>query len=121
MGRLLWMGLGWTFLALGAAGTLLPLVPTTPFVLLAAYAFGKSSPRLRRWLETHPRFGPAVRDWSAHGAVARPLKRVAVIAMAATLIAGLLAGLPAMALAVQAVCLAAGAAFVLTRPDGPGG
>jgi uncharacterized membrane protein YbaN (DUF454 family) len=119
MDRTLWTGLGLVALALGAAGAVLPLLPSTPFILLAAFAFGRGSPRLRRWIAAHPRFGPPIRDWEAHGAVARPLKRLAVIVMAATFAIGLAAGLPPLALAVQAVCLAGAGTYVLTRPDGP--
>jgi uncharacterized membrane protein YbaN (DUF454 family) len=114
-----WTVLGLVALALGVVGALLPLLPSTPFVLLAAFAFGRGSPRLRRWIEAHPRFGPPVRDWEAHGAIARPLKRLAVAVMAATFAIGVAAGLPPLALAVQAACLAGAGAYVLTRPDGP--
>jgi uncharacterized membrane protein YbaN (DUF454 family) len=121
LGRLFWTALGLVALGLGIAGVALPLLPSTPFVLLAAFAFGKGSPRLRRWIEAHPRFGPPVRDWEAHGAIARPLKRLAVVVMAATFLIGLVAGLPPLVLVIQAVCLTGAGAYVLTRPDGPPG
>lgn len=106
----------WTALGLGALGAVLPLLPTTPFAILAALAFGRGSPRLRRWLLRHRRFGPAIRDWEARGAIARPAKRLACVAMAATLGVGALVGLPGHLLAIQAACVGAAAAFVLTRP-----
>jgi uncharacterized membrane protein YbaN (DUF454 family) len=62
-----------------------------------------------------------VRDWEAHGAIARPLKRLAVVVMAATFLIGLVAGLPPLVLAIQAVCLTGAGAYVLTRPGGPPG
>lgn len=114
--RALWTALGMLALGLGALGAVLPLLPTTPFAILAALAFGRGSPRLRRWLVGHRRFGPAVRDWEARGAIARPAKRLACAAMAAALVAGVLVGLPGPLLAIQAACMAAAAAFVLTRP-----
>jgi uncharacterized protein len=119
MRRSLWNAFGLACLGLGLIGVALPLVPTTPFVLLAAFAFGHGSPRLRRWTVEHPRFGPAVARWEAHGAIAPRHKRLACIAMAATLALSLLARLPATAIAIQALCLAGAAGFVLTRPDGP--
>jgi len=52
-------------LGLGIVGIFLPLLPTTPFVLLAAFFFSRGSDRLHRWLADHPRFGVYVRDWEA--------------------------------------------------------
>jgi hypothetical protein len=55
----------------------LPLLPTTPFVLLAAFCFSRASQRYEQWLLTHPRFGPMVRDWRDHHAVPLAAKRLA--------------------------------------------
>lgn len=55
--RALWLTLGLVSTACGVAGVVLPLVPTTPFLLLAAYAFARSSPRLHNWIMMHPRLG----------------------------------------------------------------
>ncbi len=77
MGRMFWTGIGSACLALGVIGIVLPILPTTPFVLLAAFAFARGSPRLRHWLETDPRFGPPIRDWERHGAIAPRAKRLA--------------------------------------------
>lgn len=61
-------------LVLAVIGVLLPIMPTVPFVLLAAWAAARSSPRLSAWLETHPRFGRSIRDWRQGGVVRRPVK-----------------------------------------------
>lgn len=117
--RILWLTLGLASTACGIAGLLLPLVPTTPFLLLATFAFARSSPRLHRWLTTHPRLGPPIEDWRAHGAISRRAKIAAVVVMAATLSLSVVAGLSTTGLIIQAVVLCASATFVLTRPDRP--
>ncbi len=114
----LWTAFGLVCVALGLAGAVLPLLPTTVFMLLAAYAFARGSPRLRSWLVDHPRFGPPVRRWEETGAISRRHKVYAAGAMAASLAIALAAGLPRTALIIQALCLAGAAAFVLTRPEG---
>jgi uncharacterized membrane protein YbaN (DUF454 family) len=65
----LFIALGWMSLALGLVGVFLPLLPTTPFVLLAAFFFSRGSERLHRWLVEHPRFGGHIRDWEAEQVV----------------------------------------------------
>ena len=117
--RALWLLLGFGCLGAGAAGAVLPLVPTTPFLLLAAFAFARSSPRLHDWLLSHPRFGPLIDDWRRHGAIARGTKIMAVAIMALTFALSLALGAGAGLLIVQAIVLGGAALFVLTRPDAP--
>jgi uncharacterized membrane protein YbaN (DUF454 family) len=63
--------LGCLFVALGFIGAVLPLMPTTVFLIAAAWAFGRSSPRLERWLLNHPKFGPMLVAWRESGAIPR--------------------------------------------------
>lgn len=77
-------------LALGLAGLFLPVVPTVPFLLLAAWAAGLSSPRLLQWLERHPLFGPQITDWRRAGVVRRRTKWTATVVMTASAITSVL-------------------------------
>lgn len=119
--RLIWLTLGGLFLVTGLIGVFLPVVPTTPFLLLAAGCFAKSSPRLHRWLLAHPTLGPPIRNWEENGAISPPAKRLAVGSMAAVFILSAGLGLAWPMLAAQGALIAAGCAFILTRPDGPSG
>jgi hypothetical protein len=80
--RALWLVGGWLALVIGLIGVFLPLLPTTPFVLVAAWCFSRGSPRVERWLLEHPRLGPVVRDWREHHAVPLPAKQFATVMMA---------------------------------------
>lgn len=117
LARPFWTAIGGLALALGLIGLFLPVVPTTPFILLAAFAFGKSSPRLRNWLETHPVFGPPILDWETRGAIAPRHKALAAGMMAVTFTVSAILALPAHVLVIQAVCLGGAALYVLTRPS----
>lgn len=75
------LGIGWLALALGLVGVAVPLLPTTPFILLASACFASSSPRARQWLHEHRRFGPALRAWDTERSVQPRHKAVAIIMM----------------------------------------
>ncbi|NEY91326.1 YbaN family protein [Tabrizicola oligotrophica] len=117
--RYVWISLGLLALALGTAGLALPLLPTTPFMLLAAAAFAKSSPRLHDWLLGHRVFGPTIRDWRDYRAISPKAKRMALTAMTAALGLSLLLGLDWKILALQAGVLGVMGSWIWTRPDGP--
>lgn len=119
--RALWLAMGGLFLGLGLLGVVLPVLPTTPFLLLAAGCFARSSPRLHGWLLAHPAFGPPIRNWEENGAISRRAKRLAVGSMAAVVVVSVVLRLSWKVLLAQAVLIAVGAGFVLTRPDGPSG
>lgn len=119
--RTLWLTAGLGFLALGLVGVALPVLPTTPFLLVAAACFARSSPRLHGWIVNHPVLGPPVRNWQENGAISAGAKRLATGTMLAVFLISLWAGLPPLALWAQAVLMGVGATFVLTRPSGPPG
>jgi uncharacterized membrane protein YbaN (DUF454 family) len=117
--RYFWLSLGFLAVGFGIVGAILPLVPTTPFLLVAAYAFARSSPRFHAWLLNHRRFGPLIRNWQRDGSIDPRSKRLAMLVMGAALTLSWLVGASGRVLAIQAVVLACSAAFILTRPDGP--
>lgn len=86
----LWRSLALACLALGIVGIFLPLLPTTPFLLVAAWAAGHGWPKVEAWLLAHARFGPPIRRWRDHRAVPRSAKWLASATMAASVV-GLLA------------------------------
>ncbi|MGL5089758.1 MAG: YbaN family protein [Aeromonas sobria] len=79
MKRWFLMALGWLAFATGIVGIVLPLLPTTPFMLLAAALFARSSPRFHRWLLTHRWFGPPIVDWQQYRGIRRHARRRAII------------------------------------------
>jgi uncharacterized membrane protein YbaN (DUF454 family) len=84
--RGLWLAAGVASLVLGVIGIALPLVPTVPFVILAAFCFSRGSHRWERWMLEHPRLGPIVRDWREHRAVPLRAKQLATVMMATSCI-----------------------------------
>lgn len=84
--------LGWAFVGLALAGAFLPLLPTTPFLLLASFLFLRSSPRCHAWLLQNRLFGPFLRDWERHHAVRPAVKWLAVAMVLAVVGATLLSG-----------------------------
>ena len=77
---------GWANIGLGIVGIFLPGLPTTVFLLIALWAFSKSSLRFHTWLWNHPRFGPPVRDWHNHQVIPLKAKLLAVMMMSVSLI-----------------------------------
>ncbi len=117
--RIILIAIGIVSLALGGLGVVLPLLPTTPFVLVAAFAFANSSESLHQWLLDHNVFGPLIANWRRHGAISRVAKTVAVLSMAAILILSVLLAAPTLVIVVQAVILAGCALFIVSRPLPP--
>lgn len=109
--------LGWCCVALGVAGAFLPLLPTTVFMLIAAWAFAKSSPRLHHWLQTHPRFGPALACWERHRAMSRQAKIAALTTLALSygFTAWMLGPLSTGAI-IGGICIAGVAIFIAHLP-----
>lgn len=116
--RLFWGSVGFLAVTLALAGTVLPILPTVPFLLLAAFAFARSSPRFHDRLMAHPVFGRQIREWQEHGAIASRVKVLAIGGMAVGLAVSAFV-LPTPVWLVQVMVLALVAVFIATRPVPP--
>lgn len=120
LARPFFLALGLGCVALGFVGAFLPLLPTVPFLILAAACFARSNERLNRWLRDHPQFGPMIAEWEAHRVIPPRAKLISSTAMAGSLawmIWGV--GVSTIAWVSAGVVLSACAAYVLTRPSHP--
>ncbi|PDT85785.1 YbaN family protein [Sinorhizobium sp. BJ1] len=116
--RVVLLGLGWAMIGLGLVGIFLPLMPTTPFLLLAAWLFARSSPDLERWLLDHSLFGQPLREWREAGAISRGAKICAISFMTAGFAYFWLRTEPSpLVAATVAVIIVAAGAFVASRAE----
>ena len=114
--RWLWLAVGHGAMGLGALGAVLPLLPTTPFLLVAAWAYARSSPALRARLHAHPHYGATLRQWQEEGAITPRAKALAVGLMAASwALATWTTGHPTVPWIMGAVAVSV-STFILTRP-----
>lgn len=116
-GRLMLLLLGWIAAALAILGVMLPLLPATPFALVAVWAFARSSPRLEAWLRGHRWLGPLIADWRARRAIPRRAKQIAVASLACSWLTMAGLGLPVLVLAGVAPILTGVGAWIVTRPQ----
>lgn len=111
---------GWLAFGLGIIGAFLPILPTTPFMILAAFCFSKGSEKLHAWLLARPVIGDGIRDWESHGMIRKKPKIIAsvliVLLFSYTLI------FVNVAIWIKAIVASIGVAvltFILTRPSEP--
>lgn len=117
MRRGIWYILGMIALGLGVIGVALPVVPTVPFLLVAVWAFARSSPALRARILAHPVYGPPIQAWEEHGVIGRAAKFAALTAMISGVCLSIWLELPLWVVYCQAaICTVAGA-YVITRPS----
>jgi len=117
MGKTGYRILAYFSLILAFAGILLPLLPTTPFVLLAAWCAGRGSPAFAAWLDNHQRFGPLLEGWRAQRAVPLSAKVLAPAMMALSWTLLFLAGMSPVVLVILGLFFAGLTGFLVTRPS----
>ncbi len=117
MRRMLYLVAGFISLALGALGIALPLLPTVPFMILAAFCFARSSPALEARLLDHRHFGPHIRRWRDKGAISRRGKQAGLTAFAfSAALAPFLVPFPWFLIPVAAALI--GGTWIWSRPEG---
>jgi uncharacterized protein len=114
---LLWRVSALLALAVGLVGLALPVVPTVPFLIVAAWAASKGSPRLERYLLNHPRYGEHIRNWRERGAVPRRAKVFAITAMSISAIALQFMPIPQWLRLSVPLVMATVAVWLWTRPE----
>ena len=113
--RGLFLTVGLLSTLLGVIGAFIPVLPTTPFLLVAVWAFGKSSARLQNWLLEHPRFGPSLRAFSEHGVIPLHVKWVALPAMFASVVVVYEVAVQPIWFVLHAMLVLATATYIVTR------
>lgn len=109
--------LAYTSLGLGLLGVVLPLLPTTPFVLLAAWLASRGSPEFAAWLENHRTFGPMILDWRRGRVVPVRAKVLACLMLVSSWLILLATGAPGYLLLILAVFFIALAAWLVRHPS----
>lgn len=112
--------LGWLLFGLGCVGVFVPVLPTTPLMLLALWCFARSSQRFHDWLYTHRVFGPPLQQYREHRVIPVVAKTAAIVFMTASLV--YLVVFLQVAVWVKALVaggMALGAWFVLSKPSLP--
>lgn len=115
--RFVYVGVGMLFVGLGALGVVLPGLPTTPFMILAAWMFSKSSARFHAWLWNHRVFGPYIRQWARHRVIPTHAKVMSLTFMTVGLGVVVYRDLPLVLTAAVGLACAWGAVFVLRCPS----
>lgn len=115
--RVIWFIGGITALGLGLIGVVLPLLPTVPFMLLAAFCFARSSDRLHDWLLNHPTFGPSIQEWREGGFINKRAKVLASFSIVAAFLISYFLGVKPTVLWIQFATLSCVSLFIWTRPE----
>ena len=98
-------------------GAFFPVLPTVPFLLVAAWAASRGSPRLHRWLYRHRTFGPPLKAWHDHKAVPRYAKRLTPLLLLGSLAIMLLVGVNLWVVGTCVVIFIGVTAYLWSRPD----
>ena len=116
--RWIYFGIGWLFFGIGLLGAFLPILPTTPLMIIALWAFSKSSARFQGWLYRHPVFGPPLQRWYRFRVIPVTAKMAAIGAMSASMAyLVILTATPLPVLLITGALMLAGAWYILLKPS----
>ena len=115
--KIIWFSLGSIALVLASLGVILPLLPTVPFLLIAAFFFAKSSKKVHTWLVNHKLFGKMIRDWNERGAIDRKAKYFSTVSILLVIVVSLVLEIKLMVIVMQVIVLSLALLFIWTRPD----
>lgn len=115
--RYLWLTLGLISVAVGVTAIFLPLLPTTPFLLMASYAFARSSERFHSWIMEHPQLGPPIHNWHNERAVQRGTKWAASGSIALAFAISITFGLATWILVAQVITFSCVVVYIWSRPE----
>jgi uncharacterized protein len=118
--RLFYLSFGWLMFALGFIGAFLPVLPTTPFMILALWGFSKGSDTLHNWLYNHPKYGATLRDWDQYRIipVKAKLASVSMMTISGTYLV-FFSSAPTIGIICAIGLMTYGAIYVLTKPSRP--
>ncbi len=115
--RVIWFSLGAFTLFLALLGAFLPLLPTVPFLLLSAFFFAESSPKVHAWLLNHKVFGKMIADWNERGAIDRRAKYFSTVSILLVIVVSVLLEVKLVVIFLQLFILSLALLFIWTRPD----
>lgn len=118
--KYIYITLGSFFLLIGVIGIFLPLLPTTPFLIIAAFFFSKGSDKFYHWLMYHKYLGPPIQDWNQHGLIRKPHKIIATSMMSVSALFVLTKStIPIVGKVSFSIVLCTVLIFIWTRPSTP--
>jgi uncharacterized membrane protein YbaN (DUF454 family) len=115
--RYLWLAAGLTSAGIGIVAFFVPLIPSTVFLLIATYAFARSSERFHNWITNHPQFGPPIQNWHNGRVIARNTKIVATVSILIAMAIPILVGLPVWIPITTIVILSGVITYIWSRPE----
>lgn len=115
--RFLWLAAGFTSVGIGIVAFFVPLLPSTVFLLIATYAFARSSEHFHNWITTHPQFGPPIANWHNGRVIERSTKILATVSIAIAMMIPILVGLPTWIPITTVLILSAVLTYIWSRPE----